>query len=120
MKFYRESVGDVVSQVYDVNASTWDDAKERAFKEMEENGILAECEPDAIVENGEYRHLDELACKNYATLQKGIWASREPSGAEYWEARVWTFSDEPETYLNSAGGEFDDWEQDGDEPEASE
>ena len=29
MKFYHESVGECVNQVYEINADTWEDAKKR-------------------------------------------------------------------------------------------
>ena len=34
MKFYHESVGECVNQVYEINADTWEDAKKKAFNDM--------------------------------------------------------------------------------------
>lgn len=36
---------------------------------------------------------------------------------EYWESRAWFFDDDPETFLNSNGEEFDEWEQDEEDEE---
>ena len=114
-KYYRMSVGEVVNQVYEVIAKDWDDAKKVAFENMEVGDILVECLPEAIVINGnypDYRDIEEKMCSEYARLGKGIWAQRQPSGEEYWEERVYTFSDAPDDCLNGQGKEFDDWEQD--------
>lgn len=113
-RFYRESVGECVSQVYDVEASTWEEAKKIAFSEMSEGDILAECMPDAVKEDGypEYHTINMKKCKNYAKLERGIWGNRLPSGEEYWESNAWYFSDDSDTYLNANGEEFEAWEHD--------
>lgn len=116
MKFYRESVGECVSQVYEIEANSWEEAKKVAFEDMKEGDILAECPSNAVKQNEtypEYHEIDKSLCENYATLQKGTWANT-PSGEEYWEDRVWYFSDEPEIFLNSQGEEFTDWKLDDD------
>jgi hypothetical protein len=114
MKFYHESVGECISQVYKIEANSWEEAKKAAFDNMKEGDILAECSPNAVKKNEtypEYCYIDENLCENYATLQKGTWANT-PSGREYWEDCVWYFSDKPETFLNGKGEEFTNWEQD--------
>ena len=110
-----ESIGEVVSQVYEVEANTWDEAKKVAFPDMTEGDILAECPPKAVKEDerySDYHYIDKDMCTEYAILYKGTWANSEPSGAEYWEDRVWYFSDDTGTYLNDKGEEFTDWKQD--------
>ena len=113
--FYWESIGEVVSQVYEIKADNWEDAKRKAFDDMAEGDVLAECPASAVVNNSQftdYNSIDENQCINFARLGKGIWAASEPSGSEYWEDRVWFFSDDDETYLNGSYKEFTDWKQD--------
>lgn len=116
-KFYWESVGEVVNQVYEIEAADWDAAKKAAFADMKEGDRLAECPPSGRKTDEkypEYAYIDESACENYATLQKGTWATRQPSGAEYWESRAWYFSDADDVFLNGNGEEFTAWETDED------
>jgi hypothetical protein len=115
-KYYYESVGECVSQVYEIEgAKEGDGAKKIAFRDMKKGDIIAECPPSAIQEDSqypEYHSIDKAECANYATLCKGTWARREPSGEEYWEDDVWFYSDADENYLDSKGNEFEDWEKD--------
>ena len=111
-KYYWESAGEVVSQIYEIEASNWNDAKIIAYKDMAVGDIIAECEPSAIVHDGDYAHIiGEYVCDNYARLGKGTWANR-PDGTEYWEARAYYFSDDLDNYFDSEGNDFDDWERD--------
>jgi len=114
-KYYRISVGEVVNQVYEVNAKDWDDAKKVAIDSMDIGDILVECPPEAVFINGnypDYRDIEKKMCSEYAILEKGTWAQREPSGEEYWEERVLYFNDAPDDFINGNGEEFYDWEQD--------
>jgi len=114
-KFYRESVGECVCQVYEIEADNWGEAKKIAFEEMKEGDRLAECPSSAIKTDEDYpdyHYIDKDACTEYTVLCKGTWATKEPSGAEYWESDAWFFDDAPETYFNSSGEEFTDWEED--------
>ena len=63
-KYYHQSVGKVVSQTYDVDAENWEDAKRAAIADMKPGDHLAECEPDAIEEDGypEYHRIDPDKC----------------------------------------------------------
>jgi len=115
--FYWESVGEVVSQVYKIEADNWEDAKKKAFDDMAEGDILAECPASAVMPNGDYAYIDENQCVNFAKLSKGIWANSVPSGSEYWEDRVWVFSDDSETFLNGNYESFADWKQDDEDDE---
>lgn len=120
-KFYYESVGECVSQVYEIEATTWEEAKRAAFVVMADGDHLAECQPSAVAEDEiypEYHHINEIECENYTTLRRGTWAQREPSGREYWEEHAWYFDDDPETLYNGNFEEFTDWE--GDEAEIEE
>ena len=113
-RYYRQSVGEVVSQVYEVEANSWVEAKKAAFDDMKVGDILAECPPSAVKSESdypEYRYIDKDQCTEYAELRKGTWA-QTPNGKEYWEPRAWFFSDAPETFLNGDGEEFAEWEQD--------
>ena len=112
-KFYYESVGECVSQVYEIeNVKTWDEAKKAAFDEMKEGDRLAECPANAIEYYGDYADINKSKCENYATLQKGTWAERLPSGEEYREDDAWFFDDCPNEFYNGNFGEFDAWEED--------
>jgi hypothetical protein len=108
-KYYHESVGECVSQVYELDAKSWEEAKREAFDDMEIGDILAECQNNAIVYDGDYASIDPDKCTKYAKLERGTWAEY-PSGVEYWEPRAWYFSDEPDTYYNGNFEEFDEWE----------
>lgn len=55
----------------------------------------------------EYRYLDEAACTQIATLDKGTWAE-DGEGGEYWEDRAWYFDDET-VYYDDDFEEFMDW-----------
>lgn len=117
-KFYYMSVGECVSQVYEIDAQDWDSAKKVAFDFMDENDYIVECEPSAVIKNeqfSEYRDIDFDKCINSARLCKGVWATRQPSGKEYWEPRAWYFDDASDTYLNGDGAKFTEWEVDGNE-----
>lgn len=111
-KFYYESVGECVSQVYEVEASSWDEAKRVAIPMMSDGDYLAECEPEAVKEDGEYSHIDADECSEYAKLSRGAWANNTSTGAEYWEEDVLTFDDAPEDYRDDDGSEFMDWQDD--------
>lgn len=111
-KFFWESVGDVVSQVYEVEADDWDDAKRKAFPDMAEGDRLAECPPDAIKEYDgmpDYHYIDEGLCINYARLERGVWANLGDGNGEYWEDRAWTFSDDIDDVMSGDGRPFTDW-----------
>ncbi|CAM4277459.1 hypothetical protein [Enterocloster bolteae] len=112
MKFYHESVGECVNQVYEINADTWEDAKKKAFNDMAVGDYIAMCDENAVKECDnwrDYHYIDEEMCEKYARLGKGCWATYLNSDIEYWEERVYSFSDAPDTYLDSNGDVFDDW-----------
>lgn len=110
MGFCWESVGEVVSQVCEVDANGWEDAKLKAFSNMKKGDILAECPPKAIKEDGYpgYNYIDENMCTNYARLERGTWVNRD-DGSEYWEHHAWYFSDTPYDFLDWDGTMFTDW-----------
>ena len=121
-KFYHESVGECVNQVYETDAHSWDESKKITFGNMKVGDRLAECPPSAVKQDAQYSDYAYIAddmCVKYAKLEKGIWAQREPSGQEYWEENVYYFDDQPEEYLDSNGGMFVEWETD-EETEADE
>ncbi len=112
MKYYYESIGECVNQVYPLKAKNWEDAKKEAFFEMNRGDRLAEVEEDieAVLTYDnypDYRYLDEAACAQIASLDKGTWA--EDDDDEYWEDRAWYFDDDPETYYDDDFTEFTDW-----------
>ena len=112
-KFYYESVGECVSQVYEIEgAKDWDDAKRLAFDDMAEGDHIVECSSSSIIYDGDYASIDTDKCENYATLQKGTWANRTKTNEEYWESRAWWFDDNPDTFYNGNFKEFDAWEED--------
>ena len=114
-RYYRESVGECVSQVYEIDADNWENAKKEAFENMDEGDCIAECPSSAIQQNEsypDYSYINKDECTEYAMLCKGTWATRQPSGKEYWESRVWYFDDEPELFFNGNGEEFNNWEHD--------
>jgi len=119
IKYYYESVGECVSQVYELNAINWEDARREAFDEMDVGDILAGCEPNAIIYNGDYASIDKDKCIEIATLKKGAWAKYAdlPDGVEYWESEAWFFDDDSETYYNGNFEEFTEWESSYDEDE---
>ena len=99
-KFYRQSVGECVSQVYEVEADDWNEAKRAAFDDMKEGDILAECPPEAVKQDErypEFYEIDEDMCENYATLCKGAWEGND------WLEDAWYFDDDPETLFNPSG-----------------
>ena len=113
MKYYYESIGECVNQVYPLKAKNWDDAKKEAFFEMSRGDRLAEVEEgiEAVLTYDnypDYRYLDEAACAQIASLDKGTWAEDGEWG-EYWEDRAWYFDDAPETYYDDDFTEFMDW-----------
>ena len=112
MKYYYESIGECVNQVYPLKAKNWDDAKKEAFFEMSIGDRVAEVEDgiEAVLAYDnypDYRYLNEADCAQIATLGKGTWA--EDGNCEYWEDRAWYFDDEPETYYDDDFTEFMDW-----------
>jgi hypothetical protein len=44
-RYYWESVGECVNQVYAIEADNWEAAKKIAFADMKAGDILAECPP---------------------------------------------------------------------------
>jgi len=112
MKYFYESIGECVNQVYPLKAKNWDDAKKEAFFEMSRGDRLAEVEEgiEAVLTYDnypDYRYLDEATCTRIARLDKGTWA--EDGDGEYWEDSAWYFDDEPETYYDDDFTEFMDW-----------
>lgn len=104
--FYIQKNGECVSQVYEIKANTWEEAKKVAWDELEAGDILAECDPDAIIEEvNEYCSIEEENCKNYAILNRGAWVNTR-SGEDF-RKDIWYFSDGEEEYLNSDGEPYD-------------
>jgi hypothetical protein len=113
MKYYYESIGDCVNQVYLLKAKEWEDAKKEAFFEMKCGDRIAEVEDDidAVLTYDnypDYQYLDEAACTRITRLDRGTWA-KDGEGSEYWEDRAWYFDDDPDTYYDGNFEEFTDW-----------
>lgn len=109
-KFYWESVGECITQVYEVEAADWEDAKRKAFFKMDDGDILVECPPKAVKEYGSYQgyyYIDKDLCIKQAKLERGTWACL--GKGEYWEDRVWWFSDADEDFWGGDGLPFEDW-----------
>lgn len=109
--FYYEEVGECITQVHQIEANTWEEAKQIAFKDMSVGDHIAMCMSDAVKQYNkypEYTYIEETMCEEYATLESGGWFSDE-NGNEYWEENIYYFSDDPENYFNSKGEEFDGW-----------
>lgn len=103
--FYIEDVGEVVSQTYEVEAGSWWEAKVKAFPDMKEGDILAECEEDGIVlthNPSGYSYIKPNKCLNYARLCCGSWFTGA-DGSEYFDNSVWWFSDDVDTYFDICG-----------------
>lgn len=114
MKFYHESVGECVNQVYEIEAKTWEEAKKIIFDDMAVGDYIAMCDGSAVKEYDNwpgYHHIEENMCEKYARLEKGCWANYAESNIEYWEDRVYIFSDDSDTYLDANGDEFDNWKR---------
>ena len=97
-KYYWESVGEVVSQVYDVKADSWEEAKEKAFPKMKPGDKLAEGPAEMVEKNArwpEYHCINEQKAVKIATLEKGSWLD-DGKGGEYWDETVFYWSDEPD------------------------
>lgn len=97
-KFYWESVGEVVSQVYAIDAKSWEEAKEKAFPKMKPDDRLAEGPSEMVEKNAQwpdYHYIDEQKAAKIATLKKGAWLD-DGNGGEYWDENVFYWSDEPE------------------------
>lgn len=112
MEFYHESIGECVNQVYEVMACTWEEAKKAAFDDMAVGDYIVMCDGSAVkaYDNWpDYHYIDYSLCEKYARLENGCWATYLDSDIEYWEERVYSFSDDPDTYLGSNGDVFDDW-----------
>lgn len=112
MEFYHESVGECVNQVYKIDANTWEEAKKVAFDDMAVGDYIAMCNSDAVKEYDnwtDYHYIEVDMCKAYAQLKNGCWSTRLDTNDEYWEDRVFTFSDDPDTYLDRSGNEFNNW-----------
>ena len=99
-KFYWESVGEVVSQVYEIeDVNDFKEAKRKAFPDMDEGDFIALCKPNDVLWNTPYdgyATLDEDECEEYAKLEKGAW-SIDSNGKEIWLENAWYWSDDPET-----------------------
>ena len=109
-KYYREDVGECVSQVYEIDASSWEEAKRVAFDDMAEGDILAECDADndCVIYDDDYAYIDRDKCTRYAKLNRGVWANNS-NNKEYWEPRAWYFDDKPEEVLDYSGNPFNSW-----------
>jgi len=97
-KYYWESVGEVISQVYTVEAESWEEAKEKAFTKMKPGDRLAEGPSEMVKEYAqwpEYHYIDDQQAVKIATLEKGAWLD-DGKGGEYWDENVYYWSDEPE------------------------
>ena len=97
-KYYWESVGEVVSQVYAIDAESWEEAKEKAFPKMKPGDKLAEGPAEMVEKNArwpEYHCINEQKAVKIATLEKGAWLD-DGKGGEYWDENVFYWSDEPE------------------------
>lgn len=116
MKFYHESVGECVNQVYEIEAKTWEEAKKIVFNRMAVGDHLAMCDDSAVKEYDkwpDYHYIEEDMCKEFARLGRGCWANYTNSDVDYWEDRVYIFSNESDTYLDSNGDIFEDWKLEG-------
>jgi hypothetical protein len=110
-KFYWESKGEVVNQVYEVEANSFEDAKRVVFSKMNIGDVIAECTKNAVKEYSlypEYSYLDLEACARWEKLHRGAWLTKE-NGEEYWENDVYYFSSEygeVEELLDKNGDRF--------------
>ena len=110
MAFFYASIGEVVDQVYEVKAGSWEEAKQKAFPRMAEGDVLVECPPEVVKTDDrwpEYHYIEENECIKYAHLRRGTWANCGIT--EYWEDRAWYFTDTPDDYMDANGMAFVDW-----------
>lgn len=110
MAFFYASIGEVVDQVYEVKAGSWEEAKQKAFPRMAEGDLLVECPPEVVKTDDrwpEHHYIEENECIKYAHLRRGTWANCGIT--EYWEDRAWYFTDMPENYMDANGADFMDW-----------
>lgn len=96
-KYFYESVGECVSQVYEIVASDWEEAKRKAFVNMETGDILAEGPASAVKEDSayhDYSYIECEECEQYITLKQGMWENDDfDETAYYW-------SDDDETAID--------------------
>ena len=96
-KFYWESVGECVNQVYAIEADNWEAAKKIAFADMKAGDILAECPPSAVIEGpyDGYHFIDKEQCEEYVRLCRGSW------DGDSWLENVYYWDDDIETLYDS-------------------
>ena len=96
-KYYVESIGEVVNQVYAIEAESWEEAKEKAFPQMEPGDRLAEGSSEMVKEYAqfpEYHYIDDQKAAKIATLEKGAWLD-DGVGNEYWDENIFYWDDDP-------------------------
>jgi hypothetical protein len=97
-KYYWESVGEVVSQVYAIDAESWEEAKEKAFPKMKPDDRLAEGTDEMVEKDArwpKYHYIDDQKAVKIAYLKKGAWLD-DGKGGEYWDENIFYWSDDPE------------------------
>lgn len=104
-KYYLEFISEIVNQVYEIQAKSWNEAKEKAFFQMEP-GVRLVYGPSEMVKEypawSGYYYIDDQKAVRIATLEKGAWLD-DGKGREYWDEDVFYWSDDPE-YLFFADG----------------
>lgn len=91
MKYYYQNEGECVNQTYAIEASSFNEALEKALYKLNIGDIVAEFEDGAIAEiknpvYNEYHDLNMEETTQYAKLCKGIWEQDEwLEDVVYWE-----------------------------------
>ena len=112
MRYFRVEVGQCVDQVYEIEASSLEEAKAKVFWQMGKDDELVvfkdEVVADAITRDSKFKdfaHADLLLSETFAMLVKGAWVFEEGNGMVWSEDTYW-WTDDIETFFDKEGNEI--------------
>lgn len=112
MRYFRVEVGQCVDQVYEIEASSLEEAKAKVLFQMGKDDELVvfkdEVVADAITSNSKFKdfaHVDLSLSETFTMLVKGAWVFEEGNG-EVWSEDAYWWTDDVETLFDKEGNEI--------------
>lgn len=112
MRYFRVEVGPCVDQVYEIKASSLEEAKAKVFWQMEKDDKVVvfkdEVVADAITRGSKFKDfalVDLSLSETFTMLVKGAWVVEGGNGVVWSEDTYW-WTDDVETLFDKEGNEI--------------
>lgn len=112
MRYFRVEVGQCVDQVYEIEASSLEEAKAKVFWQMGKDDELVvfkdEVVADAITRGSKFKDfafVNLSLSETFTMLVKGAWVFEEGNGMVWSEDTYW-WTDDVDTFFDKEGNEI--------------